>query len=141
MSLGFDGSLQMSSLKLGYVIHFVPNVMEAVVFYQKAFGITLRYIHQNGQFAQMETGDTGLCFCDETVAQEGTSFDPVRPGRTPPGTEIAFVAEDVAAAFNRAVSAGARVVLEPVKQPWGQVMSYVRDLNGFLVEICSPMDR
>lgn len=29
---------------------------------------------------------------------------------------------------------------KPTKKPWGQVVSYVRDCNGLLVEICSSMD-
>jgi hypothetical protein len=28
---------------------------------------------------------------------------------------------------------------KPKQKPWGQTVGYVHDLNGFLVEICSPM--
>ncbi|MFO0110274.1 MAG: VOC family protein, partial [Alphaproteobacteria bacterium] len=28
---------------------------------------------------------------------------------------------------------------KPEQKPWGQTVAYVRDLNGFLVEICSPV--
>ena len=52
---------------------------------------------------------------------------------------IGFVTKDVEAAFNTAVRAGATSVSKPKTKPWGQVVSYVRDCNGFLVEICSPM--
>jgi hypothetical protein len=31
------------------------------------------------------------------------------------------------------------VFVPPTVKPWGQTVSYVRDLDGFLVEICSPM--
>ena len=48
-------------------------------------------------------------------------------------------AGDVEAAFKRAVEAGAQPWYEPAKQAWGQTVSYVRDPNGFLVEICSPL--
>jgi len=129
----------MESMKLGYVIHYVPDVVKAVSFYEQAFGLTRMFVHESGQFAQMDTGTTGLCFCAEELAGDAVSFDPVRPERTPPGTEIGFVTNDVAAAFERAVAAGATVVLKPIEKPWGQTVSYVRDLNGFLVEICSPM--
>jgi len=30
-------------------------------------------------------------------------------------------------------------VSEPETKPWGQTVAYVRDRNGFLVELCSPM--
>ena len=56
-----------------------------------------------------------------------------------PGFELGLVIEDVPAAFKRAVAAGAEPVSEPATRPWGQTVSYVRDVNGFLVEICSPM--
>lgn len=45
----------------------------------------------------------------------------------------------VEAAFDRAVSAGAVAVKRPERKPWGQLVGYVRDSNGFLVEICSPV--
>ena len=28
---------------------------------------------------------------------------------------------------------------KPKKKPWGQMVSYVRDLNGVIVELCSPV--
>jgi lactoylglutathione lyase len=48
------------------------------------------------------------------------------------------VTEDVAGAFAVAVKAGADPVAKPKQKPWGQLVAYVRDPNGFLVEICSP---
>jgi len=45
----------------------------------------------------------------------------------------------VAAAYRRAVDAGAVSVVAPDARPWGQVVAYVRDLNGVLVELCTPM--
>ncbi|MCB1833914.1 MAG: hypothetical protein KDH19_10850 [Geminicoccaceae bacterium] len=30
-------------------------------------------------------------------------------------------------------------VANVVQEPWGQTTAYVTDLNGFLVEICSPV--
>ena len=129
----------MESMKLGYVIHYVPDVIQSVSFYEQASGLKRLFVHESGQFAQLDTGTTGLCFCAEALAGDGVPFEPVRPDRKSPGFEIGFVTSDVAAAFERAVAAGATAVLKPVEKPWGQTVSYVRDLNGFLVEICSPM--
>jgi lactoylglutathione lyase len=39
----------------------------------------------------------------------------------------------------RAVAAGAAPVVEPAEKPWGQVVSYVRGLNGLRVELCSEV--
>jgi len=54
--------------------------------------------------------------------------------------EIAFATAHVQKTFDAAVKAGAKEVKAPEKKPWGQTVGYVRDLNGFLVEICTPMD-
>ena len=39
----------------------------------------------------------------------------------------------------KAVAEGAISHVEPQVKPWGQTVAYVRDLNGFLVELCSAM--
>ncbi|MNY24545.1 Glyoxalase-like domain protein [compost metagenome] len=56
-----------------------------------------------------------------------------------PVFEIAFETDDVEGAFQRAVTNGARPVSAPEQMPWGQTVSYVADINGYLVEICSPV--
>ena len=37
------------------------------------------------------------------------------------------------------VRAGGTVLEAPKSKPWGQVVAYVRDIDGFLVEVCTPM--
>lgn len=61
------------------------------------------------------------------------------PNIAPLGIELAFTADDVDAAYAQAVMMGAIPVKEPAAKPWGQVVAYVRDLNGVLVELCSVM--
>ena len=64
----------------------------------------------------------------------GTAGTPRHVGRDAPNPAVAAVEKGVGRA------AGAVVVKEPQKKPWGQLVGYVRDNNGFLVEICAPMD-
>jgi len=52
---------------------------------------------------------------------------------------INLVTENVDQHFDRALKAGAIKVLQPEAKPWGQIVSYVKDNNGCLVEICSPI--
>lgn len=54
--------------------------------------------------------------------------------------QLALATADVDGAFDRAVEAGAHPVAPPVTKPWGQVVAYVRDLDGILVEVSSPME-
>lgn len=127
-------------IRLGYVIHYVADVPATVAFYECAFGLERRFIHDSGQYGEMATGATVLAFADEALATlNGLSIRPGRPGRTAAAVEIAFVTDDPGAAFARAVAAGASPLVEPVAKPWGQVVGYVADLNGFLVEICSAV--
>jgi len=57
----------------------------------------------------------------------------------PFGIEIGFTTDNVVETFSAAINAGATVVENPKTKPWGQVVAYVRDLDGFLIEICTPM--
>jgi uncharacterized glyoxalase superfamily protein PhnB len=126
-------------MKLGYAIIYVPDVPATVTFYEKAFGLTCRFIHESNLYAEMETGATALAFAGEPMAAaNGLSILPNRTGTPPAGFEIALVSDDPAAAFSQAISAGASAVKEPERKPWGQIVGYVRDLNGCLVELCSP---
>lgn len=127
-------------MQLGYVILYVPDVRRSVDFYEKAFRLKLRFLHDSGGYAEMETGATALAFVSDIVTA-GNPFDvaPARPDDPAPGIEIALVTDDVAAAYERALENGATAAMAPVAKPWGQTVSYVRDLNGYLVEICSPV--
>ncbi len=42
-------------------------------------------------------------------------------------------------AFAQAVRAGAASLVEPQTKPWGQTVAYVRDPDGNLIELASPM--
>ena len=132
-------TMRQVNMKLGYVILYVPDVAGAVAFYEKAFGLSRRFVHESGQYAEMETGVTALAFASEEMASTSHAFRCNRLQDQAAGAEVAFVAIEVAASYRRAIDAGATPLVEPATKPWGQVVSYVRDLNGFLVEICSEV--
>ncbi len=128
-------------MKFAYTILYVPDVVGAIEFYERAFGFQRGFVHESGAYGELQTGQTTLSFASLTLANsnfEGgvTPGDPQRP---PAAFEVAFSTDDVAAAFARATAAGAVPVSPPKQKPWGQTVAYVRDLNGNLVEICTPM--
>lgn len=127
-------------MKLGYTIMYVPDVLKTVEFYEKAFGLKRRYIHESNQYAEMETGATALGFASEALAEgNGLAIRPNTLRDVAAGTEICLVTDTPEHAYDHAVAAGA-VPIKPVEmKPWGQKVSYVRDLNGCLVEVCSPV--
>ncbi len=128
-----------ATMKLGYVIVYVPDVLKSVSFYELAFGLQRRFIHESGQYAELETVSTALAFADEKSVSDALAFERNRPSQNAAGVEIALVSEHVQDAYAKALAAGACAVSGPEEKPWGQTVSYVRDLDGILVEICSPV--
>ena len=95
---------------------------------------------ETGQYAEMNTGATRLGFVSLELAKAtGVEIAESLPGNLSPAMEIGLVTDDVEGAFKKAVAAGAEPVVKPMQKPWGQTVSYVRDIDCFLVEICSPM--
>lgn len=124
--------------RLGFVLLYTPDVATKVAFYERAFGMERKYVAADGEYAQM-AGELPLGFVDEAFARKnGAEFVVSRKGQPPAGIEIGFVFDDVAAAYRRAVDAGCAAVQPPAEKPWGQIVAYVRDDDGVLVELCTP---
>lgn len=127
-------------MRLGYTLIYVADVTAAVTFYESAFGLQRRFIHESGLYAEMETGETTLGFVAETMAEmNGLAIRPNSQRDLPAGIEICLVTDAPESAYEQAVDAGALAVKAVEEKPWGQRVGYVRDLNGCLVEICSPI--
>lgn len=125
-------------MRLGYTILYVNDVRAAVAFYEKAFGLKPAFIHESGDFAQMDTGATALAFSSRALmATLGKKT--AAPDVGAPCVEIALTTEDVSAALSRALAAGATPIQEVQRMPWGQTVAYVADPDGFWVELCTPM--
>lgn len=127
-------------MKLGYTLLYVDDVEKSMAFYAKAFGLKTGFLHGSKQYGEMITGETKLGFVDhETASSHGFKYEKLSAKKKAQGFEIGLVTKDVPKAFTKAIKAGAKSVSKPKAKPWGQVVSYVRDCNGVLVEICSPM--
>ncbi|QCB45810.1 VOC family protein [Hydrogenophaga sp. PAMC20947] len=125
-------------MQLAYTILYVTDVRRSVDFYERAFGLSPRFVHEGGDYGEMETGNTALAFSSRALMRQ-MGKQPQAARADAPCFEVAFTTADVPQALERAVSAGAALV-QPAKQmPWGQTVAYVADLDGFLVEICTPV--
>jgi len=127
--------------RLGWVIVYVPDVEEAIALYERAFGLDRSFIDPSGTFGQMATGDTSLAFAHESLSVGNFPGGVQRPadGAAPFNVELALVFDDPGAAFSRAVDAGCTALAEPEEQSHGQVVGWVRDPFGTLIEVCSPI--
>ena len=131
-------------MKFGYVLIYVDEVIETLAFYEKAFGFERGMVYEEGgvvDYAELKSGETTIGFASSSLGEmnlEGKYNKITREGN-PIGLELVFVDEDVARATSHAVKNGAELIAEPVEKPWGQTVSYVRSIEGTLIEICSPM--
>lgn len=133
-------------LDFRYTGFFVQDVPATVDFYQRAFGLGLRYLHPSQGYAELATGATLLCFVGEEFLRAadllgGNEVTCSRPGRPPLGAQIALVSHDLDRDWKCAIEAGATVVKSPEAKPWGQTVGYLQDINGVLVELCTPSPR
>lgn len=128
-------------IKFAYTILYVKDVEASISFYEKAFGFKRTFIVPGGAYGELATGGTTLSFASHE--QAGTNlengFSKSSPGKKPFGIEIGFTTGNVKKAYDQAIKAGAIHTASPVVKPHGQTVAYVRDIDGFLVEICTPM--
>ncbi|MCW3480967.1 VOC family protein [Neisseriaceae bacterium JH1-16] len=128
-------------MKLGYTIIYVPDVAASLRFYETAFGLKQRFLHESGTYGELDTGETTLAFAAHELGEMNFPGGHVAAHQSaqPLGFEVAFVTPDVAAAHAAALSAGAVEMAAPTQKPWGQVVSYLRCPDGVLVELCTPV--
>ena len=128
-------------MKLGYTIVYVPDVAQSLKFFEQAFGLPTRFLHESRTYGELETGETTLAFAAHALGDSNFPGGHVAASDSvqPLGMELGLVTPDVPAAHSRALAAGATQLSAPVTKPWGQVVSYVRCPDGTLVELCSPI--
>ena len=121
-----------------YTILYVNNVAESLDFYESAFALARIFLHESGDYGELSTGETKLAFASIKLMRE-LGKTPSKPTPEAPVFEVAFETDNVQYALDRAVAAGAKLVQNVREEPWGQTTSYVTDIDGYLVEICSPV--
>jgi catechol 2,3-dioxygenase-like lactoylglutathione lyase family enzyme len=123
---------------LRYVILYVPDVPATLDFYTRAFGLERGFLDESGNFGELVTGSTKLCFTAialmEQIGKQVATTPPALPA-----FELAFETGDVAAALDRALAAGATLVQGVERMDWGQTTAYVRTPEGTLVELCTAV--
>lgn len=121
-----------------YTILYVADVAATLSFYSAAFGLPQGFLHESGDFGELVTGETKLSFCSIALMQQmGKTVATTAPEA--PCFEIAFETTDVAAALDRAVKAGAKLIQGVEYMDWGQTTAYVQTPDGTMVEICTAV--
>ena len=108
----------------------ISNAAKAIEFYKEAFGATecMRLQTPDGKLmhAEVKIGDSPIMLCDE--CPEWNALSPQTIGGTT--VSIVLYVEDVDAVVNRAVAAGAKLLMPVADQFWGDRMGTVVDPFG-----------
>ena len=128
-------------IKFAYTILYVHDVIKSVEFYESAFGFTRKFVTLDNDYAELLVGETTLSFASTTLAKSNLKDGFIESSLKdkPFGIEIGFTTDNVEDTVSAAVNAGATIVEDPITKPWGQIVAYVRDIDGFLIEICTSM--
>lgn len=128
-------------MKFGYTIIYVASVEKTLEFYKHAFGFDVKFIHESKAYGELDTGETILAFASHEMGDMNLGAKYLRSDikNKPFGIELAFVTQDVRAAFEKSVASGAVPLKEPEEKPWGQIVGYVRAVDGSVIELCSPV--
>jgi catechol 2,3-dioxygenase-like lactoylglutathione lyase family enzyme len=138
-----EKAMNTPSVSLGYVVLYVKDVSATLTFYEEAFGLPRRFFNDdNGKaYGELETGATRLAFYSFELANEHSKQGVVvaTSDKAPVDFEIALVTPDVPALYARALKAGAIAVSAPEAKPWGQTVAYLRDKDGHLIALGTPL--
>lgn len=118
------------------------DLARSLAFYRDLLGFEEAYRFPEGEaavFVTVRAGGTeiGLGQLGSGPALHGQPQRPASGHRI----ELCVYVAAVDAVIDRAREAGARVVLEPVDQPWGERIAYLEDPDGNLVMLAEERAR
>ena len=118
---------------------YVEDVRAVLDFYRRAFGFETRFFDASLDYGELDTGTICLAVASHKTGETLMGDAYRRPAANQPGSvEIAFLTQDVPAAFDRAVKAGAVPVSAPKWMPWGLMVAYLRSIEGTLIGLSTP---
>lgn len=128
-------------IQYAYTILYVKDVPQTMAFYQNALGFEQKFITPEQDYGEIVSGATTIAFANLELATSNLKdgFVTSRLEQKPFGIELAFTTSDVQKAVDRAVEHGAVLLSALQTKPWGQDVAYIRDLNGFIIELCTLM--
>lgn len=129
-------------IQFKYTILYVRNVARSIDFYTSVFGIQPNFISPEGDYGELITEGVKLAFASHELARTNLSrgFSPSDQSVLPQSFELGFVTDDVESLLELALKEGASLVESPKKKEWGQVVAYIQDLDGILVELSTPIN-
>jgi uncharacterized glyoxalase superfamily protein PhnB len=127
-------------IRFAYTILYVHDVPKILAFYEVVFALSRRFLTPDDDYGELSTGATILSFAHHTLASSHftVQYEKSDVGKSPLGFELGFTTDDVQTLYDKALANGATPVAPPTQKSWGQIVSYIRDPEGYLIEICTP---
>ncbi len=128
-------------MKYAYTILYVENVPESIKFYENAFGFSPKFVSPEKDYGEVISGQTTIAFASLDLGNSNfkNGFKKIDINEKPFGIEMAFTSENIESDFQNAINSGATEYEPIIEKPWGQKVGYLRDNNGFLIEVCTPI--
>lgn len=129
-------------IKFQYTILYVQDVTKAIEFYENSFGFERKFISPDNDYGELSTGETTISFASKELALSNlkNGFIESDLSKKPFAIELGFATNEVEKYIENSLKHGAKIEQEPKQKPWGQTVAYIRDIDGFLIEICTPMN-
>ncbi len=130
--------------RIGYTIYWVRDVQETARFFEAAFGFARKVEMQTALTPWIELdagGGLSLAFAEFAEADVlfPAGYRAHSAQEAPVASAITVVSDDVEALYAQAVAAGAATLQLPRHEPWGQTIARIRDPNGIVVSIATPI--
>ncbi|AZQ58170.1 VOC family protein [Maribacter sp. MJ134] len=128
-------------IQYAYTILYVNDVPRTMEFYKKAFGFEEKFLTPENDYGEILSGTTTIAFANIELGSSNFKKGFMTSSLTekPFGIELAFTTLAIEKVMENALQNGAVLLEETVTKPWGQQVGYVRDINGFIIEICTPI--
>jgi len=130
-------------MKYGYTIFYVDKVEATIQFYEQAFDFNRKFLTPEKDYGELISGETTIAFASIELGKSNfkKGFEKITNKEKPIGMEMAFVTEAIEKDFQKAIDAGAIEFEKITTKPWGQKVGYLKDNNGILIELCTPIKK
>lgn len=80
-------------MTFAYTIIYVPDVASSLTFFEQAFGLSRRFLHESGDYGELDTGATVLAFASLELGHANLpgGYVAASDSKQPLGVEIALV--------------------------------------------------
>ncbi|MBT9555559.1 MAG: VOC family protein [Myxococcales bacterium] len=126
-------------MKLGFVMVYVDDVPATVDRMTRGLGLECAGQLDDGTYAELVTGETTLAIVKADYGRSFFTDAATRAHFDAPARrfELGFTVVDVVAAYGRAIAAGFEPVGPPEPRGDSDLVAWIRDPQGILIELAS----